>query len=156
MPQVGLESLQAVTPNRPRKRVGRGPGSGHGKTSGKGHKGQKARAGGVKGAAFEGGQTPLQRRLPKRGFTNAPFGKEWRILNVERLNDLPAGSRQDAASLVAVGVLPEGPQPLKILGGGELRVALTVAAHAFSATAREKIAAAGGRAEVLGGAETQA
>ena len=156
MPQVGLESLQAGAPNHPRKRVGRGPGSGHGKTSGKGHKGQKARAGGVKGAAFEGGQTPLQRRLPKRGFSNAPFAKEWRILNVERLNNLPAGSHQDAASLVAAGVLPDGPQPLKVLGGGELRVALTVVAHAFSATAREKITAAGGRVEVVGGEAQEA
>ena len=156
MPQVGLESLQAASPNRPRKRVGRGPGSGHGKTSGKGHKGQKARAGGVKGAAFEGGQTPLQRRLPKRGFSNAPFAKEWRILNVERLNALPAGSRQDSASLVAAGVLPDGPEPLKILGGGELRVALTVAADGFSATAREKITAAGGQVEQLAAEDTGA
>jgi large subunit ribosomal protein L15 len=110
----------------------------------------------VKGAAFEGGQTPLQRRLPKRGFSNAPFAKEWRILNVERLNNLPAGSHQDAASLVAAGVLPDGPQPLKVLGGGELRVALTVVAHAFSATAREKITAAGGRVEVVGGEAQEA
>lgn len=154
MPQLGLESLQAAVPNHARKRVGRGPGSGHGKTSGKGHKGQKARAGGVKGPAFEGGQTPLQRRLPKRGFNNARFAKEWRILNVERLNNLPAGSRQDAATLVAAGVLPDGPEPLKILGGGELRIALTVAADAFSASAREKITAAGGQVEVTG-AQTQ-
>jgi large subunit ribosomal protein L15 len=150
MPQVGLESLRAGSPNHPRKRVGRGPGSGHGKTSGKGHKGQKARSGGVKGAAFEGGQTPLQRRLPKRGFSNAPFAREWRILNVERLNRLPAGSRQDAETLVSAGILPDGPEPLKILGGGVLEVGLTVVAHAFSASAREKIVAAGGRAEIVG------
>jgi len=151
MAQIGLDSLRPAAPNQGKKRVGRGPGSGHGKTSGKGHKGQKARAGGVKGAGFEGGQLPLQRRLPKRGFTNAPFAQEWRILNVGLLHRLPEGAEASPESLVAAGVLADGPAPLKILGDGDLSAALTVRAHAFSATARQKIEAAGGRVEFIAG-----
>ncbi len=156
MPQLGLDGLRAGARNHPRKRVGRGPGSGHGKTSGKGHKGQKARSGGVKGPAFEGGQTPLQRRLPKRGFTNAAFAHHWRVLNVGRLAGLPADSDVDAAALVAAGLLPDGPEPLKVLGGGELAIRLTVRAHAFSEAARQKILASGGQAEIVGAAGTKA
>jgi len=150
MAQVGLESLRPGAPNHGRKRVGRGPGSGHGKTSGKGHKGQKARAGGVKGPAFEGGQLPLQRRLPKRGFTNAPFAKEWRIINVGLLGRLEPGQAATPESLVAAGVLADGAAPLKVLGDGEAPAALHVRAHAFSAGARRKIEAAGGTVEVIG------
>ena len=150
MAQIGLDSLSPAAPAKGRKRVGRGPGSGHGKTSGKGHKGQKARAGGVKGAAFEGGQLPLQRRLPKRGFTNAPFAKEWRIINVGLLNKLPKGIEATPEALAQSGLVGEGKAPLKVLGGGELTVGLTVSAHAFSAAARQKIEAAGGSVVVLG------
>jgi len=156
MPQIGLESLRPGSPNQGRKRVGRGPGSGHGKTSGKGHKGQKARAGGVKGAAFEGGQLPLQRRLPKRGFTNAPFAHEWRIINVGLLGRLPAGTAVTAATLVAGRLLQGGSDPLKVLGNGDLEVSLHVSAHAFSAAARRKIEAAGGQVLELGAARTPA
>ncbi len=150
MPQIGLETLRPGAPNKGKKRLGRGPGSGHGKTSGKGHKGQKARAGGVKGPAFEGGQLPLQRRLPKRGFTNAPFATEWRVVNVGLLDRLPPQTAVTAEVLVEQGLLRGGHRPLKVLGHGEITVALTVAAEAFSASARKKIEAAGGRVEVLG------
>ncbi len=150
MPHIGLESLSPAEPGHRKKRVGRGPGSGHGKTSGKGHKGQKARAGGVKGPAFEGGQLPLQRRLPKRGFTNAPFAKEWRILNVGLLNKLAAGTDATPETLEGSGLVAKGAAPLKILGGGELTVGLTVTAHAFSAAARQKIEAAGGQVRIAG------
>ena len=150
MGQIGLESLRPAAPNHGRKRVGRGTGSGHGKTSGKGHKGQKARSGGVKGAGFEGGQLPLQRRLPKRGFTNAPFAREWRIVNVGLLGRLPAGSTASPESLVAAGIIADGAAPLKVLADGECAPGLTVRAHAFSAAARRKIEEAGGSAQVLG------
>lgn len=150
MPHIGLDSLHPAVPAKGPKRVGRGPGSGHGKTSGKGHKGQKARAGGVKGPAFEGGQLPLQRRLPKRGFTNAPFAKEWRIVNVGLLNRLAGGTEANPETLVQNGLVADGRAPLKVLGGGDLEVGLAVAAHAFSAAARQKIEAAGGSVLVLG------
>jgi large subunit ribosomal protein L15 len=156
MPRIGLESLRPGAPSKGRRRVGRGPGSGHGKTSGKGHKGQKARSGGVKGPAFEGGQLPLQRRLPKRGFTNAPFAKEWRIINVGLLARLPAGTEATPEALVAAGLVADGPAPLKVLGDGEMTTAVTVRAHAFSGAARQKIEAAGGRAEVIGGGAASA
>ena len=149
MAQIGLDSLSPAVPAKGRKRVGRGPGSGHGKTSGKGHKGQKARAGGVKGPAFEGGQLPLQRRLPKRGFTNAPFAKEWRIVNVGLLNKLPKGAEATPETLARSGLVAKGKAPVKVLGGGDLNVGLTVSAHAFSASARQKIESAGGSVVVL-------
>lgn len=131
-----------------RKRVGRGPGSGTGKTSGRGEKGQKSRSGYSRKRGFEGGQMPLHRRIPKRGFTNI-FREEFRTVNVERLNDLPAGTVVDAALLVAKGLLNKGRSKLKVLGEGDLRVALTVQAHKFTASAAKKIEAAGGKAEVL-------
>lgn len=149
MEQIGLESLRPAEPRRGRKRVGRGPGSGHGKTSGKGHKGQKARAGGVKGPGFEGGQLPLQRRLPKRGFRNAPFAREWRIVNLALLRRLPEGVEANPETLGEAGLIPRNRLPLKVLGTGELDGARTVRAHAFSAGARAKIEAAGGTAVVL-------
>jgi large subunit ribosomal protein L15 len=152
MGHIGLESLRPAEAPQGRKRVGRGPGSGHGKTSGKGHKGQKARAGGVKGPAFEGGQLPLQRRLPKRGFTNAPFAREWRIVNVGLLERLPADAAATPESLREAGLIPKAGLPLKVLGSGEVLTARTVSAHAFSAGARAKIEAAGGRVVVLDGA----
>lgn len=133
-----------------RKRVGRGPGSGLGKTSGRGEKGQKSRSGYSRRRGFEGGQMPLHRRLPKRGFHN-PFRTEYRTINVERLNGLAAGSVVDADSLRAAGLLAKGKAPLKVLGQGEITVALTVRAAKFTGSAAKKIEAAGGKAEVVAG-----
>jgi large subunit ribosomal protein L15 len=132
------------------KRVGRGPGSGLGKTAGRGHKGQKSRSGHRQRPGFEGGQMPLHRRLPKRGFTNI-FRKEYRTVNVERLAAFAAGSACDPAEMLRAGILPKGADPVKILGHGELGVALTVRAHKFTRSAKQKIESAGGKAEVLPG-----
>jgi len=130
------------------KRVGRGVGSGHGKTSTKGHKGQKARSGGVKPAGFEGGQMPLQRRIPKRGFTNI-FRKEYAIVN---LNDLAALGGSDPVTpetLIKSGLVNNIKSGVKVLGMGEVKTAITVRAHKFSKSAVDKIQAAGGKAEVI-------
>lgn len=131
-----------------RKRVGRGIGSGLGKTSGKGHKGQKARSGGVKGPHFEGGQTPLQRRLPKRGFTNI-FQKVYSEVNIEDLNRFAPGSVVTPAVLQESGLVNQVRDGIKILGNGEIEHALTVQAHGFSKTAAAKIEEAGGKVEVI-------
>jgi large subunit ribosomal protein L15 len=128
------------------KRVGRGPGSGSGKTSGKGHKGQKARSGGVKGPGFEGGQMPLQRRLPKRGFTNI-FRKEYAVVNLSDLSELSGTITPE--TLLAQGIVRHPKSGIKVLGVGELKTALTVRAHKFSKSALDKIQAAGGKAEVI-------
>lgn len=131
------------------KRIGRGMGSGHGKTSTKGHKGQKARSGGTKGPAFEGGQTPLQRRLPKRGFANQPFKKEYAIVNLgdlARLTDVEIVTPELLIDRRLVRDLKDG---LKILGHGDITRPLVVKAHKFSASAVSKINAAGGKSEVL-------
>jgi len=144
--------LDDLRPNpgahKTRKRLGRGIGSGLGKTSGKGHKGQKARAGGGVRPGFEGGQLPLQRRLPKRGFTN-PVRVHFTLLNLERLQDVPAGTVVNPEYLLQEGILRRIEGPVKVLGRGELQQAITVQAHAFSQAAREKIEALGGKAEVL-------
>lgn len=132
-----------------RKRLGRGIGSGTGKTAGRGHKGQNARSGGGVRLGFEGGQTPLYRRLPKRGFTNAPFKKEIVAINVEKLNRFPEGTVVTPELLVAHKVIKNIKDGVKILGQGELNVALTVKANGFSASAKEKIEAVGGKAEVI-------
>ncbi|MDR0468479.1 MAG: 50S ribosomal protein L15 [Peptococcaceae bacterium] len=132
-----------------RKRLGRGPGSGLGKTSGKGHKGQKARSGGGKGPYFEGGQTPLQRRMPKRGFTNI-FKKEYVVLNVEALEaKFDAGATVDTQALVLSGLVSNLRDGVRILGRGDITKALNVKAKGFSKTAEEKIKAAGGSIEVI-------
>lgn len=135
-----------------RRRVGRGPGSGHGKTCGRGHKGQRSRSGGGPHPRFEGGQMPLERRLPKRGFNNI-FRKEYAVLNLRALEDkFDAGTTVDMEALSAQGLLPKQlGAGLKILGDGELTKALTVRAHRFSKSAREKIEAAGGTVEVIDG-----
>src|SRR5262245_5093295 len=137
---------------RPRKRVGRGIGSGLGKTAGRGHKGKGSRSGGNTPPGYEGGQMPLQRRLPKRGFRrlqkNEGRREEFAIVNVSRLSTLADGSTVDTASLAAMGMVPAG-RKLKVLGNGDLKVKLTVRADAFSAGAREKIAAAGGTTELI-------
>jgi large subunit ribosomal protein L15 len=131
-----------------RKRVGRGPGSGHGKTSTRGHKGAGARAGGNVPPGFEGGQMPLQRRLPKHGFRN-PFRVEYSIVNLSDLEaQFDAGATVDPAALLEKRMVRKG-KPVKILARGELKKALTVKAHAFSGKAKDGIAQAGGNAEVV-------
>jgi len=130
------------------KRVGRGTGCGLGKTAGRGHKGQKARAGGFHKVGFEGGQMPLHRRLPKRGFSNAMFKKTFAIVNVATLNDL-AGDTFDVASLKAAGVIKKLEDGLKVLANGDITRAITVTAHHFSAMAKEKIEKAGGTVIVI-------
>lgn len=130
-----------------RKRVGRGPGSGTGKTSGKGHKGQNARSGGGVRPGFEGGQTPIFIRLPKRGFTNINR-KEYAIVNLSDLNQFDDGSEITPQSLIDAGLVRNKKSGIKILGNGELKVKLTVKADKFSQSAAEKIEAAGGKTEV--------
>ena len=134
---------------KPVKRIGRGPASGQGKTAGKGHKGQKARAGRGMNPGFEGGQMPLQRRLPKRGFNNI-FAKEIAIVNVAALDAaFDNGAVVDAAALIEKGLVKKELDGIKVLAHGELTKKLTVKAHAFSAEAKAKIEAAGGTAEVI-------
>ena len=130
------------------KRLGRGTGSGLGKTSGKGHKGAKARSGGGKRPGFEGGQMPLYRRVPKRGFTNI-FGTEYAEVNVERLEVFENGDTVDAKALLEKKIIRKELDGVKILGGGELTKKLTVKAAKFSESAKEKIEKAGGKAEVM-------
>ena len=130
------------------KRLGRGVGSGLGKTSGKGHKGAKARSGGGKGPGFEGGQIPLMRRLPKRGFTNK-FRTELVAVNVDRLDVFEDGMTVTPVELIQYGIIKNIQDGVKILGNGELTKKLTVQANKFSASAKEKIEAAGGKAEVI-------
>lgn len=131
------------------KRIGRGAGSGWGKTSGKGHKGQKARAGRGMRIGFEGGQMPLQRRIPKRGFNNI-FAKEIAAVNVEALNErFEDGAVVDTAAMIESGVIKKALDGVKILGFGEITKKLTVKANAFSETAKKKIEDAGGKAEVI-------
>lgn len=129
-------------------RKGRGTGSGNGKTAGKGHKGQNARSGGGVRPGFEGGQLPLYRKLPKRGFHNK-FGKEYVIVNVESLNKFDDETVVDSAALIAKGLINAELDGVKVLGEGELNKKLTVKAAVFSATAKEKIEAAGGKTEVV-------
>ena len=133
---------------RKSKRVGRGPGSGHGKTSCKGHKGQKSRSGGTKGPGFEGGQMPMQRRLPKRGFKN-PFHTEYAIVNLNDLAGIEDVNEITPELLIDRGLIKDLKDGLKILGHGEIKKPLTIKADAFSASAQAKITAAGGKAEVI-------
>jgi large subunit ribosomal protein L15 len=144
-----LEDLKpAKGATKKTKRVGRGPGSGAGKTASKGHKGQKARSGGVKGAGFEGGQMPLQRRIPKRGFTNI-FRKEYAIVNLSALEKIGGTDPITPEMLVEKGLIKDVKTGVKILGMGELKSKMTVRAHKFSKSALDKIQAAGGKAEVI-------
>ncbi|HYD50760.1 MAG TPA: 50S ribosomal protein L15 [Terriglobales bacterium] len=148
---MDLSNLQpAPGSTKKRKRLGRGPGSGNGKTAGRGHKGRGARSGGNTPPGYEGGQMPLQRRLPKRGFHN-PFRQEYTIINLGQLDELfEAGAVVDRAALLERHVIRRSAPPIKILGDGELSKALTVRADKFSATAKERLEAAGGTAEVIG------
>jgi large subunit ribosomal protein L15 len=135
--------------HRRRKRVGRGMGSGSGKTCGRGHKGAKSRSGYSRAPTYEGGQMPLFRRLPKRGFSNIAFAEPVVAVNVDALNRFRKGTEVDPAALREAGLVNGRVRRVKILGRGELKKELTVRAHAFSASAREKIEGAGGQAEVL-------
>ena len=132
-----------------RKRIGRGPASGQGKTAGKGHKGQKARAGRGMRAGFEGGQMPLQRRIPKRGFVNI-FAKEIAIVNLSAIDEKFAdGAVVDVEALIEAGLVKKALDGVKVLGNGEISKKLTVKANAFSESAKAKTEAAGGKAEVI-------
>lgn len=133
-----------------RKRLGQGESSGHGKTSGRGGKGQSARSGSSIRIGFEGGQMPLIRRIPKRGFNNARHATVYIPVNLDTLNSFEDGARVDEAALRAVGLANGRAEGIKILGRGELTRKLTVAAHAFSASARARIEALGGSCEVVG------
>ncbi len=143
-----LHELQpAIGSTTAPKRLGRGVGSQLGKTSGKGHKGAKARSGGGKRPGFEGGQMPLTRRIPKRGFTNI-FGKEYAIVNVSALNAFEDGAVVNAAALMEKGLIKKELDGVKILGGGELQKKLTVSVDKVTDSAKEKIEAIGGKVEV--------
>ncbi|WP_096186229.1 50S ribosomal protein L15 [Evansella halocellulosilytica] len=131
-----------------RKRVGRGIATGNGKTAGRGHKGQNARSGGGVRPGFEGGQMPIFRRLPKRGFTN-PTRKEFAIVNLDTLNRFEEGTEVTPELLIETGVVSNGKDGIKVLGNGTLERKLTVKAHKFSASAKEAIEAAGGTTEVV-------
>ena len=130
-------------------RKGRGPGSGNGKTAGKGHKGQNARSGGGVRPGFEGGQLPLYRKLPKRGFNNYRFGKKYAVVNVQSLNKFNDGEVVDASALISARIINKVFDGVKVLGEGEISKKLTVKAAIFSANAKEKIEAAGGKTEVV-------
>ncbi len=145
-----IEDLKPAAGSRKaNRRVGRGVGSGLGKTSGKGHKGQKARSGGTKGAGFEGGQMPLQRRLPKRGFRNYPFSVEYAVVNLKDISRVQDADVITPEVLREKGIVKNLKDGLKVLGEGEITRSLTVKAHAFSSSAEKKITAAGGKAEVI-------
>jgi len=134
---------------KPRKRVGRGPGSGMGKTATRGHKGRRARSGGNTPAGYEGGQMPLQRRLPKRGFHN-PFRQEFGIVNLRELETrFETGAVIDAVAMHAHGLIRNTRQPVKVLGDGQLSKTFVVKADKFSAAAKQKLEAAGGSTEVV-------
>jgi large subunit ribosomal protein L15 len=147
---MNLDDVKAVpTARKYARRVGRGVGSGRGKTAGRGFKGQKSRSGSSRKLGFAGGQMPLYRRLPKRGFSNEPFKVVYIVINVGDLNDFTAKSEVGLAELKAAGLVPRNSKLLKVLGGGELKHALQVKAHKFSAKAKEAIAKAGGTAEEI-------
>jgi large subunit ribosomal protein L15 len=146
---VSLSTLGPAKGSRKKKvRVGRGIGSKLGKTSGSGNKGQKSRRGYSRRRGFEGGQMPLHRRIPKRGFHN-PFGVKFSVINLEELNVFPAGETVTPDLLRAHGFIRRATDPIKVLGDGELKTKLTIHAHAFSSTAKEKITKAGGSFEVV-------
>ncbi|MFN3739783.1 MAG: 50S ribosomal protein L15 [Thermodesulfovibrionales bacterium] len=146
-----IEDLKpAPGARKKKKRIGRGIGSGHGKTSTKGHKGQKARSGGTKGPGFEGGQMPLQRRLPKRGFTNTPFRKEFAVIN---LKDIEKLGLEDISPQVLLekGIIRDIKDGLKVLADGDIKRPVKIKAHAFSKAALEKLKASGSTVEVISG-----
>ncbi len=138
----------AIGATKNRKRIGRGTGSGHGKTATKGHKGQKARSGGSIKAGFEGGQMPMQRRLPKRGFTPL-MRKDYAIVNIGQLDVFESGSTVDAGALLNAGLISGVKDGIKVLADGEVTKSLVVKAHKFSVKAKEKIEAVGGKIEEI-------
>lgn len=142
------ELSPAPKSSKNRKRLGRGVGSGNGKTAGRGSKGHKARSGGGVRPGFEGGQMPIQRRLPKRGFTNI-FKKEYAIVNIDDLKEFENGSTIDEATLVRLGIVKGKRAGIKLLGNGEISLSLTVQINKASRSAQEKIVAAGGKVEVV-------
>jgi large subunit ribosomal protein L15 len=149
---VGLHNLKPAKGSvRNRKRVGRGPGSGLGKTSGRGEKGQKSRSGFSQKPGFEGGQMPLHRRVPKRGFTNHRFRKEFACVNLEKLEIFDNGTIVTPEVLLKRGMIRKVLDGVKVLAKGKLTKSLTVRAHKFSAKAQEQIAGLGGKVEVLEG-----
>lgn len=145
--------LHELKPNegsvKNRKRIGRGPGSGTGKTSGKGHKGQNARSGGGVRPGFEGGQLPLFRRLPKRGFSNAMFKRQYAVINLDDLNRFKDGEVVTPELLLELGIVKNQLCGIKVLGNGTLTSKVTVRAHKFSESAKSKIEASGGKVEVI-------
>lgn len=146
---MDLNSLKpAIGSTKNRKRIGRGTGSGHGKTATKGHKGQKARSGGNVEPGFEGGQMPMQRRLPKRGF-NPLSRKEYSLVNLSRLEVFDSGESVDVEAMLNRGLIAKVRDGVKVLADGEITKALKIKAHKFSAAARSKIEAAGGTAEEI-------
>jgi large subunit ribosomal protein L15 len=147
---MNLDDVKAVPIARKySRRVGRGTGSGRGKTAGRGYKGQKSRAGAHRKLGFAGGQMPLYRRLPKRGFSNQPFKVEYEVVNVGDLGSFAAKAVVGPDELKKAGLIPRSAALVKVLGGGELKLALTVKAHKFSAKAKDAIAKAGGTAEEI-------
>lgn len=145
------EVLQAAGKHKGRKRVGRGTGSGHGKTSCRGHKGYGARSGAGSKFGYEGGQTPAMARIPKRGFSNAKFRKVYQLVHVADLERFDDGARVDATALAEARLIEDAARPVKVLGDGEVTKKLTVVADKFSASAAEKIGRAGGAAETVQG-----
>ena len=146
MSDYQLHALEGA--NRKKTIVGRGQGSGLGTTAGRGNKGQQSRSGGKTYPGFEGGQMPLYRRLPKRGFSNYPFRKEWQIVNIDSLvAKFQAGETVDAVSLLLKGLIRKPEMPIKVLGNGTISIALNVSVDAVSAAAKAKIEAAGGKVE---------
>ena len=145
---MNLHELSPAQKNKPSKRIGRGHCSGWGKTAGKGHKGQKARSGGSIRPGFEGGQMPLQRRIPKRGFNNI-FAKKIVAVNVSALNAFEDGAVVTTEAIIEKGIVKEAYDGIKILGNGTVTKNLTVKVAAFSASAKQKIESAGGKAEVV-------
>jgi large subunit ribosomal protein L15 len=144
------EITKSAGKHRPRKRVGRGEGSGHGKTSGRGHKGAASRSGWTERAGFEGGQMPLIRRMPKRGFSNANFRTLYHVVNVRHLEArCDDGAAVTVETLAEAGIVRDAKRPLKVLGDGDLSKKLNVTAARFSASARQKIEAAGGTVTVV-------
>lgn len=148
---ISLDSLQpAAGSHRPVRRRGRGTSAGQGRTCGRGHKGQKSRSGYHSNPGFEGGQMPIQRRLPKRGFTNHPFRTIFQVVNLSKLNDVfTAGQEVNPALLYEKGLIGKLREPVKILGDGEISIPLKLQVHAASKSAIEKIQAAGGEVQLL-------
>ena len=147
---MNLHDLRAVSGSkRAPKRLGQGIGSGTGKTAGKGHKGHKSRSGGGVRPGFEGGQMPLARRVPKRGFNNAPFAKEYQVVNLESVAKKFDGGEVSAAELYEARLIRSASLPVKLLGGGEVTKQFTVKVNAVSRSARQKVEAAGGKVEVV-------